>query len=164
MMRVLRRLRKIQLERVIVSFAFAAGVTLIVLGVLWSRTGRDALHYPDEIEFTSPAPNDRQVLRETSLLVQLEKGYGARLTIDGIAIPTADLDSVLPSNPEPGQQVQLPPKAIYDQANATISFQPSDDAVITEFRQGLHVATVTFWKLLEGEDHAKSFTWQFEVL
>lgn len=163
---VLRRIKQIKLERLIVSFVFAAGVTLIVLGVLWSRTGRDALHYPDAIESTSPAPNDRQVLRETSLEVQLEKGYGARLTVDGVAIPTIDLDSYLQGagSPQPGEQIQLPANAIYDQANATITFQPSEDSVITEFRQGLHVATVTYWKLVEGEDHAKSFTWQFEVL
>jgi hypothetical protein len=159
-------MRKINLERLLVSLAFAAGVTLIVLGVLWSRTGRDALHYPDEIESTAPAPNDRQVLRETSVQVQLLKGYGANLAIDGVALPTTDLDEYLSGvgSPEPGQQIALPPTAIYDPANATISFQPSDDAPITEFRQGMHVATVTFWKLIDGPDRAQSFTWQFEVL
>ena len=88
------------------------------------------------------------------------------LTIDGVAIPTTDLDAYLQGagSPTPGQQIELPPTAIYDQANATITFQPTDEAVITELRQGLHVATVTYWKLTEGEDHSDSFTWQFQVL
>jgi hypothetical protein len=158
--------RKINLERLIVSFAFAAGVTLIVLGVMWSRTGRDALHYPDEIESVSPAPGDKQVLRETQVQVQLIAGYGANLTIDGIALEKTDLDDYLQGvgQPAPGEQITLPSTAIFDLANATITFQPSDEAQITEFKQGIHNATVTFWKLTEGEETAKVFSWQFEVL
>lgn len=158
--------RKINLERLIVSFAFAAGVTLIVLGVLWSRTGRDALNYPDAIESVSPAPNDKQVLRETQVQVQLVTGYGAELTIDGIALETTNLDDYLQGvgQPAPGQQITLPSTAIFDLANATITFQPSDEAQITEFGQGVHDATVTFWKLVEGRDTASTFSWQFEVL
>jgi len=153
-------------ERLIVSLAFAGGVTLIVLGVLWSRTGRDAFNYPDAIESVSPAPNDRQVLPETAIIVQLSEGYAGSLAIDGLAIETTDLDTFLQDAgaPDDGEQIQLPPTAIYDQANARITFQPTDDTQITEFDQGVHLVTVTFWKLTEGPDRSDSFTWQFEVL
>lgn len=161
-----RKTGKLSLERLIVSFAFATGVTLIVLGVLWSRTGRDSLNFPDAIESTSPAPGDRQVLRETSVEVKLKGGYSARLTIDGVALDTINLDEFLQTvgAPEPGEQVQLPAAAIFDASNARITFQPSDDAQITEFNTGIHNATVTFWKTIEGERTADSFSWSFEVL
>ena len=161
-----RKTGKLSLERLIVSFAFATGVTLIVLGVLWSRTGRDSLDYPDAIESTSPAPGDRQVLRETAVEVQLDGGYSARLTIDGVALRTINLDEYLQSvgAPDPGEQIQLPPGALFDASNARITFQPSDDAQITEFTTGIHNVTVTFWKTLEGERTADSFSWIFEVL
>lgn len=161
-----RKIGKLSLERLIVSFAFATGVTLIVLGVLWARTGRDSLNYPDAIESTSPAPGDRQVLRETSVEVKLKGGYTARLTIDGVALVTIDLDEFLQTagTPDPGEQIQFPPGALFDASNARITFQPSDDAPITEFTTGIHNATVTFWKTLEGERTADSFSWTFEVL
>lgn len=161
-----RKIGKLSLERLIVSFAFATGVTLIVLGVLWSRTGRDSLDYPDAIESTSPAPGDRQVLRETSVEVKLQGGYTATLAIDGIALETINLDDYLLEEgaPEPGEQIDLPAAAIFDPGNARITFQPSDDAQITEFRTGIHNATVTFWKTIEGERTADTFSWTFEVL
>ena len=161
-----RKIGKLSLERLIVSFAFATGVTLIVLGVLWSRTGRDSLNYPEAIESTSPAPGDRQVQRKSAVEVKLQGGYTARLTIDGIALDTENLDDYLQSvgAPEPGEQIDLPAKAIFDPGNARITFQPSDDAQITEFGIGIHNATVTFWKTLEGEGAADSFSWTFEVL
>jgi hypothetical protein len=161
-----RRIGKLSVERLVVSFAFATGLTLIVLGVLWSRTGRDSLDYPDAIESTSPAPGDRQVLRETAVEVKLQGGYTARLTIDGIALETTNLDDYLQDEgtPEPGEQIELPSTAIFDPGNARITFQPSDDAQITEFTTGIHNATVTFWKTIEGERTADSFSWTFEVL
>lgn len=161
-----RKIGKLSVERLIVSFAFATGVTLIVLGVLWSRTGRDSLDYPDAIESTAPAPGDRQVLRETSVEVQLKGGYTARLTIDGVALDTINLDEYLQTvgAPRPGEQIPLPATAIFDPSNARITFQPSDDAQITEFTTGIHNATVTFWKTIEGERTADSFSWSFEVL
>lgn len=161
-----RKIGKLSVERLIVSFAFAAGVVLILLGVLWSQTGRDALNYPDAIESVAPAPGDKQVLRETAVEVQLKGGYSARLTIDGIALRTTNLDEYLQGvgAPKPGEQVRIPADAILDLANARITFQPSDDAQITEFTTGIHNATVTFWKTLDGEQTADSFSWTFEVL
>jgi hypothetical protein len=161
-----RKIGKLSVERLLVSFAFATGVTLIVLGVLWSRTGRDSLNFPDAIESTSPSPGDRQVLRETSVEVQLEGGYSARLTIDGIALDTIDLDDYLQGagTPNPGEQIVFPPGALFDAANARITFQPTDDAQITEFTTGIHNATVTFWRTIDGENTADSFSWSFEVL
>lgn len=161
-----RKIGKISLERLIVSFAFATGVTLIVLGVIWSRTGRDSLQYPDAIESTSPAPGDRQVLRETSVQVQLDGGYTGRLTIDGVALETINLDDYLltQGTPEPGRQIALPAGVLYDPGNSKLTFQPSDAAAITEFTTGIHNVTVTFWKVIEGERTADSFSWTFEVL
>ena len=161
-----RKIGKISLERLIVSFAFATGVTLIVLGVLWSRTGRDAFDFPDAIESTSPAPGDKQVLRETAIEVQLDGGYTGRLSIDCVGLETTNLDDFLNQHgtPTPGEQITLPANVIFDPGNAKLTFQPSDDALITELRAGIHTVTVTYWKIIEGERTADSFTWTFEVL
>src|SRR5690606_34670137 len=102
----------------------------------------------------------------TAVEVKLKSGYSARLTIDGLALETTNLDEYLQGvgAPKPGEQVRIPASAILDLANARITFQPSENAQITEFETGVHNATVTFWKTIEGERTADSFSWTFEVL
>lgn len=162
--RVTRR-RRLNTEVLVVSMVFAAGMVLIVLGFLWSRTGDDALHYPEAIESTAPAPNDRQVLHQSEIRVQLKSGYEATLALDGVSLPTTNFDDLQGAGgAQPGQQIVLPPTAIFDQANAVIWYQPTDGAPIEELTQGIHIATVTYWKFEDGPATAESFTWQFEVL
>ena len=55
----------------------------------------------------------------------------------------------------------LPPTAIYDPGNFTISFLPQDGAAIEEFKQGDHRATVVYWKVTDDKSKSKSFTWEF---
>jgi hypothetical protein len=31
------------------------------------------------------------------------------------------------------------------------------------FTQGVHTATVTYWKIIDGKAKARSFTWEFEA-
>jgi hypothetical protein len=156
--------RRIKLETLVVSAGIALGLVLIIMGFGAATTGRESLGYPDAITSVSPAPNDRQVLATTEISVDLEDGYRARLTLDGIDIPTNDLEDVAGRVPEPGQQVDIPPTAIYDQGNSLIRFQPADGAVIERYETGIHDVTVTFWKIVDGEESARSYSWRFEVL
>ena len=66
-------------------------------------------------------------------------------------------------NATPGKQVTLPPTTIYEPGNATLTFDPSENAAITDFSQGVHVVTLLYWPLLEGRGSARSFAWTFEV-
>ena len=65
---------------------------------------------------------------------------------------------------EPGQQLELPPTAVYDGGNFSIRFQPQDGAAIERWVRGVHTATVVYWDETEGRSTAKSFTWTFTVL
>ena len=156
--------RRIKLETFLVSAGIALGLILIIMGFGAATTGRESLGYPDAITNVSPAPNDRQVLSTTEISVDLEDGYRARLTLDGVEIPTNDLEDVAGRVPEPGQQVEIPPTAIYDQGNSLIRFQPAEGAVVERYGTGVHNVTVTYWKIVDGEETARSFSWKFEVL
>ena len=158
-----RRFR-IKLETLLVSAGIALGVLLIILGFNSATTGRDALGYPDAIVSVSPAPNDKQVMSATEISVDLEDGYQASLILDGIAIPTTNLEDIAGTLAKPGQQVEIPPTAIYDQGNSLIRFQPTDGAVVEKYSTGVHDVTVRYWKIIEGESTAKSYSWSFEVL
>ena len=65
---------------------------------------------------------------------------------------------------EPGQQVTIPPGAVYEPGNATLTFIPSAGAPIEQFLDGEHEVTVRYWLLEETEQRARSYTWTFNVV
>lgn len=158
------RRRRLSPEVLVVSGAVALGLVLVFLGLSSATTGRDALGYPDAVIDVSPAPNDRQVLSQTEILVDLADGYEAVLILDGIELPVTRLEEVAGIIAEPGQQIELPPTAIYDQGNSLIKFEPRQGAPIERYKVGVHEAKVIFWKIEDGRVAARSFTWSFEVL
>ena len=156
--------RRIKLETILVSLGILVGALFVILGFNSATTGRDALGYPDEIIEISPAPNDRQVLSQTEISVNLQDGYEAVLVLDGIEVPTTRLEDFVPIAVKPGQQIELPPTAIYDQGNSLIRFEPTDGAVIEKYSVGVHKVKCIFWKIEVGRAGARSFEWSFEVL
>lgn len=156
--------KRINIELFVVSFGIAIGLVLIGIGLLGGRTGRDALGYPDQIESVAPAPNDRQVLRQTEIVVDLIANHEAVLVVDGVELPITRLDELSGGLAQPGQQIEMPPTAIWDPGNFIISFRPSPGAPIEEYSVGVHTATVIFWDIEKGREAARSFTWSFEVL
>lgn len=156
--------RKLNKELLVLSVVVGIGLTLVAFGFVSGTTGRDALGYPDAIVDIVPAPNDRQVLSQTEILVDLQDGYEAVLVLDGIEIPTTPISDIAGRGAEPGQQVDLPATAIYDQGNSLIRFTPSDGAVVESYSVGRHDVTVIFWEIEKGRNAARSYSWTFEVL
>ena len=145
--------RPINKETLIASAGVAIGLFVVIMGFNSGATGRDAQRLPDVIERMTPGPGD-QVLQQSQIFVDFIEGYNASLTIDGIALDTTRLDELTDNGatPKPGAQVEIPPTAIYDPGNFTISFLPQDGAPITTLTQGNHTATVLFWKITEGAE------------
>ncbi len=156
-----RRRRRIDLGLMIASGVIAAGILLIAFGFLRAVTGDEGIDRPDAIESLSPVEDSVQVLRQERVVVDFEFGYEAVLLIDGIELPTEILGQI---EAEPGQQLALPPTAVFDPGNAIISFQPVEGAPIEEFTAGLHEATVIYWKTEDGPDTARSYSWSFNVI
>lgn len=159
-----RKRRKLTPEIIVVSVAVAAGLVLVFLGLTSATTGRDALGYPEAIVDIAPAPNDRQVLSQTEILVDLADGYEAVLVLDGIELPVTKLEDVTGLLAKPGQQIELPPTAIYDQGNSLIRFEPREGAPVERYRTGVHQVQVIFWKIEDGRNASRSYSWSFEVL
>lgn len=161
----MRRPRRVNLPLLAVSFGIAIGLLLIVFGLSSATTGRDESRLPDEIESVNPGNGDR-VLRQSRITVDLVTGYEGVLIVDGIELPVARLDElsgVGGVQPAPGEQVVLPPVAIYDPGNATLSFQPTPGALIESFSQGEHRVTLLFWNIEEGRQAARQYSWSFSV-
>ena len=85
------------------------------------------------------------------------------INIDGIELPVTRLDELTSSGaqPAPGAQVELPATAVFDPGNNVISFLPQPGALIETFAQGEHVATVRYWKILDGPAKSRTYQWRF---
>jgi hypothetical protein len=153
--------RPIDRGLMLASLVIAGGLVLIGWGLLTAVTGDDGIERPDPIESVLPVENAVQVLQQDRVIVDLEFGYDAVLIVDGIELPTTLLGQVVA---EPGEQVTLPPTAVFDPGNAVISFQPTEGAPIEEFVEGRHEAVVVFWKTVDGRDEASSYRWAFNVV
>ena len=87
------------------------------------------------------------------------------MRIDDVEIPVVSSDDFA-NNPDikPGEQVRLPPVAILERGNATITFTPSDDAPIESLESGTHQVTIVYYKSIEGPSEGRTFHWTFAVL
>ncbi len=145
----------------IASLVIACGAVLIIWGMASALTGDDGVDRPDAIESLTPVENAVQVLQQEGIIVDFQYGYEARLFIDGMELPVTLLGQV---DVEPGQQLDLPPTAVFDPGNAVLTFQPTEGAPIEAFSQGLHEAKVIFFKTDEGADTTRSYRWTFNVV
>lgn len=165
------RRRRIDPKLLLASFGIALGLMLVIVGFRSSVTGDEQQNLPAAIESLNPVRGATQVLRQTAVFVDLAEGYTGVLVIDGVELPTVSLDSLAiqpidganasGSTVPPGGQVSLPAATIYEPGNATLTYEPRDDAPVAGFDSGRHDATVVYWKLDEGRAKAKSFSWDF---
>lgn len=156
--------RRIDRGLLIASLAIATGIVIAVWGVFGAVTGTDRFALPDGLERVDPVPDAIQVLPQTAVFVDLEQGYTGVLVVDGVELETINLDQIGAIDVEPGRQVDLPPVTVFEPGNATLTFTPSRGAVVERFGTGLHTVTVVFWRLDEGRDFARSYSWTFNVL
>lgn len=126
-------------------------------------TGRDAYNLPATIEQIDPVPAAVRVPAQTSVFVDLLPGYTGVLVVDGLELQTVNIEDLQDTANKPGQQITLPPTTIFEPGNATLTFKPSADADIKDFSQGEHIIKVIFWKIIDGRNTARSYTWTFNV-
>ena len=151
-----------KITRVIASLAIAVGFVAIALGLSSAVTGREAAGLPDQIESVQPGRSATQVLSQDKVVVDLVDGYTGELVINNIQLPTFSLDQLPPA--QPGQQQTLPKATIFEPGNNTLTYTPSSGAPIEKFATGVNTVTVRYWKIVDGPNYAKSFTWQFDVV
>jgi hypothetical protein len=147
------------------SLVIAIGLVLIGRGLAVSLTGDERANLPDTIESVEPVPEAVQVLSQTRVFVDFEPGYTGVLVIDGVELATINIEDVDEQfTAEPGQQIELPATTIFEPGNYTLTFTPSDDALVKKFETGLHRAQVIFWKITEGRQRPHSYSWTFTVV
>jgi hypothetical protein len=159
-----RETRRIDRALLAASAAIALGIVVIGFGIVVSVTGDERTRLPDEVQEVTPAPDAVQTLSQSSVIVDLVDGYTGVLVLDGVELETVNLDEVGSIDVEPGKQVDLPPVTVYEPGNATLTFTPTEGAVVEEFSTGIHRAEVVYWRLDQGRQRAESFRWTFNVI
>jgi len=156
--------RRIDPALLIVSAVIAVGLVLVARGFLVSVTGEERSALPATIESVTPVPDAEQALAQTNVFVDLAPGYTGVFVIDGVEIETVDLSEVQASPAEPGEQVSIPPVTVYEPGNSTLTYTPSSTGPVPRFEPGVHRVEVIHWRVDEGRQRARSFTWQFVVV
>lgn len=149
---------------VAMAVVVALGFALVVRGVLVGVTGDERAGLPAAIESLNPVPGAVQVLRQSSVFVDLAPGYTGTIAIDGTTIETVNIEDYRPRDIQPGQQIDLPAVTIYEPGNATLTFHPGSDAPIRQFDEGEHRVVLSFWLVTDGPERARTYTWTFNVL
>lgn len=156
--------RRVDKTLVVVIALLGLGSLLVVRGLLTGITGDDRAPLPPLIESVDPVPESVQVLSQSSVFVDLATGHTGVLVIDGVELETVDLDELVQPDASPGQQVDLPPVTIYEPGNATLTFTPNAAAPISQFSEGRHTAEVIYWRIEDGRQRARTFSWTFDVV
>ena len=156
-----RARRRVDAKLLAASLAIAVGVVLIGYALVRAVTGDEATDLPAAVESVSPVPSAVQVPQQSQVVVDLDSGYEGRLVVDDVALDTVRLDELGSVDVEPGEQVDVPPGAVFEPGNATLTFTPAEGAPVERFTPGNHMVTVIYWLSEEGPTRARSFSWSF---
>jgi hypothetical protein len=126
--------------RVILAVLGIVFIVIVIGAVLFTPSG-DPGAVPDPVDSIAPADGDL-VLRQTTVVLDLQSGYEARLTIDGTPIP--------------------PTEVAFIEGTGRHEFAPGPGKTIEEWTVGFHVVEAT-WDRANGLPDPGSLTWSFRV-
>ena len=144
----------------------------IRVAVAGPLTGSNATFGAQMREGATQAVTDLNESEMSRLLVLAERDARNLLATQGYFSPKVKItkSGAIGSKPtvvidvEPGEQIPVPPGAVFEPGNDTLTFTPSDTAPIEVFEPGIHRVVLTYWKATEGEDQARTFAWTFEAV
>jgi hypothetical protein len=158
------RRRRPDRTTVVMILLLLVGSLFVARGLLVGITGDDRANLPRFIESVEPVPEAVQVLNQSNVFVDLATGYTGVFVIDGVEIETRNIDELSNDAVEPGQQIELPPVTRYEPGNATLTFTPTSTAPITQFVDGDHTVDLIYWRIEDGRQFARTFSWTFTVV
>jgi hypothetical protein len=148
--------RRFDVFRLLLSLGLAGGLVLIVWGFASARTGDADVEISDAaVEAVFPKPGSI-VLRQSEIRIDLATGYTGVLVVNNQEIPTYTLNT---GQTNAGAAFD----AVFDPALNTVSFTPKPGATIEYLPPDRNTVTAVFWKIEEGRDRSRQFTWSFKV-
>lgn len=152
--------RRYNMRLLVCSFLLALGVVVVSLGVLRGLTGAARENLPALVQGVDPLPDSQTVPDQTRIFVDLQAGFTGVLVVDGTELETVKLSEL---QAVPGQQARAALTTVYEEGNATLTFQPTPGAPIESLTQGVHTVKVLYWKVTEDRNSGRAYSWTFTV-
>ncbi len=147
-------------RRALMALALAAAIAFVVVTLAKSpeSTSHPGAAADPAIVAQSPAPGTH-VLRQTPVGAKLLTGYDGRLTVNGVAIPEDQMDGAASE----GSPAYDPRYGVRPNNKELVFFTPGPGKVIDHYDSGEVHVTVRFWRIADGESHARTISWAFFV-
>lgn len=155
------RSKKIRWSRVIGPAMVTFGVLLVVLALLLTNRGSKDVRVEGNPIIEALVPEaDSEVLRQTTVGIDLISGYEAELTINGIPIPPDQINVL--------RDVENPRKSATTGGSfgSTLNrfvFQPLNGRAVPELLGGKNCVVAEFWPLSDPSER-KKIEWCFTAL
>lgn len=126
--------------RVVLTLLGIAFIAIVIGAVLFGPSGGSG-SLPDPVDAIAPGDGDL-VLRQTTVVLDLQPGYEARLRIDDTLIPDAEVRRI--------------------EGTGLHEFVPGPGKVIEEWAPGFHVVEAV-WDRTSGLPDPGMLTWSFRA-
>lgn len=126
--------------RVVLTFLGIVLIVIVIGAVLFGPSGGSS-SLPDPVDAIAPGDGDL-VLRQTTVVLDLQPGYRAQLTIDDTLIPDAEIRHI--------------------EGTGMHEFEPGPGKVIEEWAPGFHVVAAA-WDRASGLPDPGTLTWSFRA-
>jgi hypothetical protein len=153
--------RRSLFSRVLGPTLVTVGITGVILGFALSNNGTTDIRVEGNpaIEALFPEP-DAEVLRQTSVGIDLIAGYEAELTINGVAIPLDEIN-VLRDLDNPRESAQT--SGTFGDTLNRFLYQPLEGRSVPELQGDSNCVVAVYWPLADPSDR-KSIEWCFTAL
>lgn len=115
-------------------------VVVVALAIVLAPSGRE-VPIPAAVESVNPA-DQATVLYQTDLEINMQPGYDLDIYVDGILIPTGEIDRVEPTG-------------VY-------RWRPGPGKTFERWAPGMHSVQIT-WEKLAGAPEVGEYRWVFRV-
>lgn len=148
------------LRRTIIAALLVGCVGLIAYGNHRSIVGHTQPGGDPHVLAQVPPPGGN-IPRQAAVTVQLQPGYDGRLTINGVAIPEAQM--VGARDPDQVSAADLRQNGLRPNNHDTVAFQPGPGKVFTHFPTGTIVISVQYFKDRQAHNTGGTATWTASV-
>ena len=105
-----------------------------------------------------PGPGDK-VLRQSEVGAELKAGYDGRVLVNGVAVPEEQMVGAIDPSSREAQKYGIRPNNRNE-----VFFKPEKGKVIDTLHTGVNSITIRFWPEKDGQQAARSVTWQISVM
>lgn len=148
-------------RRLVIAVLLVAAVALLVIG-FGGTDGSGGDQRDAAVVALFPGEGDR-VLSQSQVGAELQAGYDGRLTINGVAIPEEQMEGALSPEAESQLSSEERGRGVRPNNKNSVKFKPGPSKALARLDTGAVELVVRYWRVEDGEDNARRFSWTIYV-